>query len=65
MSIDQHGSQMFIAEMRMECANFMEKHEEKYGKFIHGGFKDYVTNLRKASTCGTLLELRMMSDMFK
>lgn len=57
--------QMFHGKVRQDCALFMEAHEKDYSNEVDKHFYNYVSNLKKARTTGTLLELRVIARMYK
>lgn len=57
--------QNYHDEFRQRCACYMEIHSKDYAKEVDKNFHNYVSNLRKHRTSGTLLEVRVMSRMYK
>lgn len=57
--------QMHHSEVRQKCATFMEEHEQDYAGELDKNFYNYVGNLRKSRTYGSLLELRVLARLFK
>lgn len=57
--------QSFHDKIRLDISYYIEDRRNKYGVEIDGNFQNYITNLRKCRTPGTLLELRVLAEYFK
>lgn len=56
---------MFHGKVRQDCITFMEAHENDYSNEVDKHYYNYVSNLKKPRTSGTLLELRILARMYK
>lgn len=57
--------QNYYENLRQDCASFMEQHVKEYSNEIDKNFYNYISNLRRARTYGSLLELRVLARMYK
>lgn len=57
--------QKYHSEVRQKCASYMEENEKDYSNEVDKHFFNYVGNLRKPRTYGTLMELRVLARFFK
>lgn len=57
--------QYFHERVRLDVATFMESHIKDYANEVDKNFYNYVSNLRRSRTFGTLLELRVIARMYK
>lgn len=57
--------QGYHEEFRQGCAAYMEKYSKEYSKEVDKNFYNYLANLRKSRTSGTLLELRVLARIYK
>lgn len=57
--------QHFHEKVRQDCAEFMENHPNDYSNEIEKNFYNYISQLRRPRTYGSLLELRVMARMYK
>lgn len=57
--------QKFHEEIRQNCSEFMESHSKEYANEVDKNFYNYVSQLRRSRTHGSLLELRVMARMYK
>jgi OTU-like cysteine protease len=57
--------QNFHEKVRQDCATFMESNAKDYSAEVDKNFYNYCSNLRRARTYGTLLELRALARMYK
>jgi len=56
--------QNYHEKIRQDCAAYMETHME-YANEVDKNFYNYVSQLRRNRTHGTLLELRVMAKMYR
>lgn len=52
-------------QVRKDCVNFMIKHSDQYKQLIPGYFDQYIRDMAKTESFGTLTELRAMGYLFK
>jgi len=57
--------QNYHDKVRQDCATFMELNIKDYANEVDKNFYNYVSNLRRNRTYGTLLELRVIARMYK
>ncbi|XP_070506103.1 deubiquitinase otu-like isoform X2 [Chironomus tepperi] len=57
--------QNYHDKVRQDCATFMELNIKDYANEVDKNFYNYVSNLRRSRTYGTLLELRVIARMYK
>lgn len=57
--------QNYHEKVRQDCAAFMENRPKDYTNEVDKNFFNYISQLRRSRTHGTLLELRVLARMFK
>jgi hypothetical protein len=57
--------QNYHEKVRQDVATFMELNIKDYANEVDKNFYNYVSNLRRSRTYGTLLELRVLARMYK
>lgn len=57
--------QNYHGKVRQACASYMELHRKRYAPEIDQNFFNYVAALRKTRTAGTLLELRVLAQIYR
>lgn len=58
-------TQLHHQQLRKDCVNFMIKHRDQYEQEVKGDFDQYIREMAKQKTFGTLLELRALGYLFK
>lgn len=57
--------QHFHDKIRQDCAAFMETHPSEYSNEIDKNFYNYISQLRRSRTYGSLLELRVLARLYR
>lgn len=57
--------QNFYEKIRQDCAAYMEARPKEYANEVDKNFYNYVSNLRRNRTHGSLLELRVMARLYR
>jgi OTU domain-containing protein 4 len=57
--------QNFHDRVRQTCATYMEHHRKQYAPEVDQNFFNYIAMLRKTRTPGTLLELRVLAQLYR
>lgn len=57
--------QNFHEKIRQDCAAYMEARKDRYANDVDKNFFNYISQIRRSRTHGTLLELRVLSQMYK
>lgn len=56
--------QNYHEKVRQDCASFMETRSKEYANEVDKNFYNYISQLRRNRTHGTLLELRVLARMY-
>lgn len=57
--------QNYHEQVRQTCAAYMELHRKRYAPEVDQNFFNYIAALRKTRTPGSLLELRVLAQIFR
>lgn len=65
ISEQMYDTQMHHLIIRQKCVNYIRKNRNYFEKYIEGNFDEYLTDMLKPKTFGTLVELQAAGKMFK
>lgn len=57
--------QTFHEKLRLDCVAFMEERQKEYSNEVDKNFFNYIHQLRRNRTYGSLLELRVLARMYR
>lgn len=57
--------QNYHEKIRQDCAAYMETRPKEYANEVDKNFYNYISQLRRVRTHGSLLELRVMARMYQ
>lgn len=57
--------QNYHERIRQDCSAFMEAHKDEYANDVDKNFFNYVSQMRRSRTHGSLLELRVLARMYR
>ncbi|XP_041566300.1 protein ovarian tumor locus isoform X2 [Drosophila elegans] len=60
-----YDTQMLHHEVRMECVRYMFRKRVSFRNFVEGDYDEYLLQLEKPRTAGTLLELRVLCHLYR
>ncbi|KAH8353285.1 hypothetical protein KR084_010120, partial [Drosophila pseudotakahashii] len=60
-----YDTQMLHYEVRMECVRYMFRKRRSFGRFVRGDYDEYLWQLERTKTAGTMLELRALCHLFR
>ncbi|ALC49321.1 otu [Drosophila busckii] len=60
-----YDTQMLHYEVRLECVRFMTRKRRIFEKYVRGDFDNYMTEMSKPKTYGTMVELRALCFMYR
>uniref|UniRef100_A0A6P4E7V0 Protein ovarian tumor locus n=1 Tax=Drosophila rhopaloa TaxID=1041015 RepID=A0A6P4E7V0_DRORH len=60
-----YDTQMLHYEVRMECVRYMFRKRRSFQRYISGDYDEYLWQLEKTKTKGTLLELRVLCHLYR
>lgn len=65
ISEQMFDTQGYHEQVRKDCVNYMIKHRDQYQSAVPMDFDEYVNEMAKTKTYGTILELRVMGYLYK
>ncbi|KAM7349309.1 ovarian tumor isoform 2-T2 [Cochliomyia hominivorax] len=65
ISEQMYDTQLHHLEIREKCVTYMRKHRKHFDCHVDGDFDEYLDDMSKPKTYGTLLELQAASYMFE
>nr|XP_016997652.2 protein ovarian tumor locus [Drosophila takahashii] len=60
-----YDTQMLHYEVRMECIRYMFRKRRSFGRLVSGDYDEYLWQLERTRTEGTLLELRALCHLYR
>uniref|UniRef100_A0A1A9W929 OTU domain-containing protein n=1 Tax=Glossina brevipalpis TaxID=37001 RepID=A0A1A9W929_9MUSC len=60
-----YDSQLHHLAIRAKCISYMRKHWQFFERFVERDFNEYLNDMSKPKTCGTLLELQAAGHLFQ